>query len=863
MGFGKTHMDKKKRIIIGVLAVSVVTIILGLGLGLGLQLQSCRNKAPVSCRNRCFEPYDRETQGCHCDAQCIASNNCCYDFQDICLQPTESWECTALRCGEKRISGSKCHCSADCLSAGDCCTNYNMICNGVKSWVEDECVNMTTPKCPANFKRQPLLLISLDGLRAEYQQTWHSLIPVLDKLRTCGTSTAFMQPVFPTVTFPNHYSIVTGLYTESHGLVHNSMYDPVFDASFSLSNEEKTEPRWYLGQPIWHTAMYQGLRAGTFFWPGSDVEINGSFPNIYEKFDGTIPYELRILTVLKWLQLPDDQRPDFMTLYMEEPDKSGHNYGPVSGGVISALQKVDIALGQLMNGLKQLNLHECINIIVLADHGMVETSCDRREVLQDIVGDISNLYVYEGALGRIRARDKTMTLDAAGLVANMTCKKPDQQIKAYLKHHLPQRFHYINSRRIEDVSVLVNPRWLFERYPGSLKYCTGGTHGYDNDEPSMQAMFLSYGPKFHSQTEIEPFSSIELYNLMCDVLEITPAENNGTHGSLNHILQSPPYSPQYPLEQSSPGQCPLTSLEPTDPLGCSCPALGGTNPNSRLNLTDAEIATSERKHLPFGRPRVLQSQSNYCLLHHEGFASGYSRDIYMPLWSSFTIEKPAGDNAGSLPAVTEDCLRPDVRVPADQSATCDQYNNANNITHAFLYPPSLNSTAEQHYDGLILSNVVPVYPEFKKIWQYFQEVLLLKYSSQYNGINVVTGPAFYYNHNGAADQIQFVAGTRIPIPTHYFAVLTTCLDSNQPVSVCVGELYTMCFILPHRPDNSESCMSNQAESTWVEDLVWFHQARISDVELLTGLNFFQDSGRPIPEVLRVKTRPTAAIHRKT
>uniref|UniRef100_A0AAR2KZR1 SMB domain-containing protein n=1 Tax=Pygocentrus nattereri TaxID=42514 RepID=A0AAR2KZR1_PYGNA len=759
-------------------------------------------KSPVSCRNRCFEPYDRETQGCHCDAQCIASNNCCYDFQDICLQPTESWECTALRCGEKRISGSKCHCSADCLSAGDCCTNYNMICNGVKSWVEDECVNMTTPKCPANFKRQPLLLISLDGLRAEYQQTWHSLIPVLDKLRTCGTSTAFMQPVFPTVTFPNHYSIVTGLYTESHGLVHNSMYDPVFDASFSLSNEEKTEPRWYLGQPIWHTAMYQGLRAGTFFWPGSDVEINGSFPNIYEKFDGTIPYELRILTVLKWLQLPDDQRPDFMTLYMEEPDKSGHNYGPVSGGVISALQKVDIALGQLMNGLKQLNLHECINIIVLADHGMVETSCDRREVLQDIVGDISNLYVYEGALGRIR------------------CKKPDQQIKAYLKHHLPQRFHYINSRRIEDVSVLVNPRWLFERYPGSLKYCTGGTHGYDNDEPSMQVCVLSV--------------------TSCYVLEITPAENNGTHGSLNHILQSPPYSPQYPLEQSSPGQCPLTSLEPTDPLGCSCPAL-------------VHIATSERKHLPFGRPRVLQSQSNYCLLHHEGFASGYSRDIYMPLWSSFTIEKPVRNKMHIYT-----CTYTDI-----------QTTGRNNTNPSGLTPGPKNErkastlNSEQHYDGLILSNVVPVYPEFKKIWQYFQEVLLLKYSSQYNGINVVTGPAFYYNHNGAADQIQFVAGTRIPIPTHYFAVLTTCLDSNQPVSVCVGELYTMCFILPHRPDNSESCMSNQAESTWVEDLVWFHQARISDVELLTGLNFFQDSGRPIPEVLRVKTRPTAAIHRKT
>ncbi|KAI4876707.1 hypothetical protein NFI96_017986, partial [Prochilodus magdalenae] len=833
---------------------------------------------PVSCRNRCYEPYDYEAPGCRCDEQCIANGNCCYDFQDICLQPTESWECTTLRCGEKRISSSKCHCSADCLSAGDCCTNYNMVCKGAKAWVEDQCVNMTTPKCPANFKRQPLLLISLDGLRAEYQHTWHSLIPVLDKLRKCGTSSSFMQPVFPSKTFPNHYSIVTGLYTESHGLVDNSMYDPVFDASFSLSSEEKDKPRWYLGQPIWHTAMYQGLRAGTFFWPGSDVKINGSFPNIYEKYDGysahyyticvplvynlSVPFEKRVFTVLKWLQLPDDQRPDFFTLYLEEPDKSGHNYGPVSGGLISAIQGVDKVIGQLMNGLKQLNLHECVNIIVVADHGMAETSCDKVEVLQDLVGDISHLYVYEGPFGRIRARDATVPLDAAGLVANMTCKKPDQHIKAYLKRHLPQRFHYTKSRRIEDVNVLVNSNWLFERYPGSLRFCAGGNHGYDNDDPSMQAMFLSYGPKFKDHTEVEPFSNVELYNLMCDVLEITPVDNNGTHGSLNHMLRSPPFSPQHPTEQSSPDQCPLISLVPDDPLGCSCPALGGTNPNPRLNLTAAEKAASEKKHLPYGRPRVLQPESHYCLLHHQGFISAYSRDVYMPLWSSFTVEKPAG-GSGSLPAVTEDCLRADVRIPANESPTCDIYNSTSNITRAFLYPPSLNSTAEEVYDGLILSNVIPMYSEFKRIWRYFQDTLLLKYSSQYNGINVVTGPVFHYDSNGtSAQKPEFVAGTRIPIPSHYFAVLTSCLNSNQTANECQGELQTVCFILPHRPDNAESCLNNEDESKWVEDLLWFHQSRVKDVEILTGLNLFQDSGRPIPEILQVKTRPTVAIQRR-
>ncbi|XP_053339457.1 venom phosphodiesterase 1 [Clarias gariepinus] len=865
MDFTRTYKSKRKYIIIGILAVSVVTIILGLGLGLGLQLQKCKNKLPETCRNRCYEPYDY-APSCRCDEGCVKSNSCCFDFADICSQPIESWECTSLRCGEKRVPGSKCHCSSDCVGAGDCCTNYDVVCNGMTPWVQDKCVNITSPKCPSNFKRQPLLLVSLDGLRAEYQQTWSSLIPVLDKLRKCGTSSPFMQPIFPSKTFPNHYSIVTGLYSESHGLVDNNMYDPEFNASFSLSNAEKDKARWYLGEPIWLTVMNQGLRAGTFFWPGSDVQINGTFPNIYEKYNGSVPFEQRVFNVLKWLQLPDDQRPDFYTLYLEEPDKSGHNFGPVSGGLISAIQGVDKVIGELMNGLKLLNLHECINIIIVADHGMGETSCDRKEVLQNFIGDISHLYVYEGPFGRIRAKNAEVSFDAAGLVASMTCKKPDQKIKPYLKPHLPKRFHYAHSRRIEDVNVLVDSLWLFERSPQSLTFCSGGNHGYDNDYPSMQAMFLSYGPKFNFQTEVEPFSNIELYNLMCDVLEITPAPNNGSHGSLNHMLRSPTYTPQPPVEQSAPDECPLASLEPADPLGCSCHVLGDYNANTQLNLSATEVSQSKSKHLLFGQPLVMQLKSNYCLLNHHGFISAYSKQLLMPLWSSFTVEKQAGDSSGSFPAVIPDCLRADVRIPAGQSPTCNQYNSSTNVTYAFLYPPNLNSTKEEQYDGLTLSNVVPMYPAFKKVWEYFHNVLLLNYSSQYNGINVVTGPAFDYNFDGhfdTADQIKdLVAGTRIPIPTHYFAIMTSCMDSNQPVNECKGELQTVSFLMPHLPDNSESCMSNQPESTWVEDLLWFHQARVRDIEWITGLDFFEKSGRPIPEILRIKTRPTAAIHKK-
>ncbi|KAL2080189.1 hypothetical protein ACEWY4_023982 [Coilia grayii] len=687
--------QRRKKIIIGVLAVAIVTIILGLGLGLGLQLEDCQKSG-------------------------------------------EQWECTRLRCGEKRLTQSNCHCTDDCISAGDCCTNYRSVCH-----------------------------------------------------EQCGISTPFMQAVFPSKTFPNHYTIATGLYAESHGLVDNSMYDPVFDASFSLSNAEKDNPRWYLGQP--------------------------------------------------WLRLQEHERPDFYTLYLEEPDKSGHSYGPVSGGLIKGIQGVDKIIGQLMDGLKMLKLTECINIIIVADHGMEETSCARKEVLQDMIGDVRSLYVNEGPFGR--------------------CKKPNQKIKPYLKAHLPKRFHFANSRRIEDVTVMVEAKWLFERYPGSLTFCDGGTHGYDNDIYSMQAMFLSYGPKFLSHTEVEPFSNVELYNLMCDVLEIMPGENNGTHGSMNHLLRKPRFTPRHPAEQTGPGQCPLLTLIPGHELGCTCPALDGSNPNSRLNLTASEVSSTEKKHLPFGRPRLLQAGIDYCVLHHQGFVSGYSTANLMPIWSSYTVEKPASEDP--LPGVIPDCLRADVRLDRKQSATCDEYNAASDIIAAFLYPPNLNKSADEQYDALTMSNVVPMYHPFKKIWDYFQNVLLRRYAMQFNGVNVVTGPVFDYNYDGrydSADQIQeHVSGTQIPIPTHYFLVLTSCWNSSGRQE----EMETVSFLIPHRPDNSESCSSSEPESQWVEDLLWFHQSRVRDVELITGLDFYQDSNRPIPELLRVKTRPTAAIFRKT
>ncbi|NXO02822.1 ENPP3 phosphodiesterase, partial [Rhinopomastus cyanomelas] len=840
----------KYKVMCAVLLCALVVTSLGLGLGLGLN-RGVQEQA--SCRHKCNEPYNEEVPGCRCDSGCKERQDCCWDYDDTCVEPTRSWRCTNFRCGETRIPGSHCSCSDDCLQEKDCCVNYNSVCKGEIPWVEEPCVSLESPQCPAGFDLPPVILFSMDGFRAEYLQTWSSLLPNIGKLKTCGTHSKYMRAVYPTKTFPNHYTIVTGLYPESHGIIDNNMYDVELDKHFSLSGTEKFEPSWWKGQPIWLTAMYQNLKAGTYFWPGSDAPINGTYPTLYEVFNSSVPNELRISRILKWLDYAKSERPDFYTLYIEEPDSSGHSFGPVSGGVIKALQVADQALGMLMEGLKQRNLHNCVNLILLADHGMEKTYCRQLEYMTNYFERV-DFYIYAGPAARIRAKnvpEDYFAFDSEGIVKNLTCKRSPQHFKPYLTPDLPKRFHYANNIRIDKVHLLVDRQWLAVR-DGSYTFCDGGNHGYDNKCNSMEAIFLAYGPSFKEQTEVEAFENIEVYNLMCDLLRITPAPNNGTHGSLNHLLKKPFYNPSHAKEESSPSSCPVLQLTPTDDLGCSCLHV---LINKRLNLTAEEISVTNSRHLPYGRPRVLQKSNVYCLLSHYQYVSGYSYDIWMPLWTAYTVDKP--ENTSPLPPTVSDCLRADVRIPAAQSQNCTNYPDRLTFTRSFLYPPNFNSSSLQQYDALLTSNIVPMYSPFKDIWDYFHNVLLQQYAAERNGVNVVSGPVFDYNYDGHFDTLneikQHVNNTQIPVPTHYFVVLTSCKNKSYTPLNCSGSLDVLSFIIPHRPDNTESCAENKTLSEWVEERVQAHAARVRDVELLTGLDFYQERNESISETLQLKT----------
>ncbi|XP_062320727.1 ectonucleotide pyrophosphatase/phosphodiesterase family member 2 isoform X2 [Osmerus eperlanus] len=819
-----------------------------------------------SCKNRCFELDEAEPPYCRCDNLCKTYNSCCYDFDELCLRTEGGFECSKERCGEARKDQHACHCSEDCLAKGDCCTNYRTICKGDTSWLQDECEEIKTHECPAGFVRPPLILLSVDGFRASYMKRGSTVIPNIEKLRTCGTHAPYMRPMYPSKTFPNLYSLATGLYPESHGIVGNSMHDPVFDANFYLRGREKLNHRWWGGQPIWITAMKQNVKAGTFFWPV------------------VIPSERRVLTMLQWLHLPDGERPYVYAMHSEQTDTVGHKLGPMSPELNNPLKEIDKIVGQLMNGLKQMRLHRCVNIILVGDHGMEEAHCDRTEFLSSYMSNVDDIILIPGSLGRIRSRyPNNPKYDSKSVVANLTCKKTDQHFKPYLKQHLPKRLHYANNRRIEDIHLMVDRKWHVarkspevKRHPGKCGF--SGDHGYDNKINSMQTIFLGYGPTFKFKTKVPAFENIELYNVMCDLLGLKPAPNNGTYGSLNHLLRNPSHKPIMPEEVSKPTPSILVTTGGDD-LGCSCDdKLRSKNRGQRalkvtlvrgynleslwLCLLQNKVeelsqrlrqAIDDSKNLPYGRPAVL-FRTKYSILHHSDYISGYSEPLSMPLWTSYTVPKMV--EVTPLPEALTNCVRPDGRIPPAYSQSCSRYRADKQISYGFLYPPQLSSTQDGKYDAVLITNTVPMYPAFKRIWGYFQKALVKKYASERNGVNVVIGPIFDYDYDGLRDSAekmkQYVSGA-VPIPTHYFAVVTSCLDYSQAVDSCSGPFSGFAFILPHRPNNDESCNSSEDESRWVEDLMKMHTARVRDVEILTGMDFYRRTSRSYPEILSLKT----------
>ncbi|KAL7638831.1 UNVERIFIED_CONTAM: hypothetical protein RMT77_010365 [Armadillidium vulgare] len=673
--------------------------------------------------------------------------------------------------------------------------------------------------CPPTYEEHPLVLVSLDGFRAEYLS--RGLTPNLQKLIDGGASTPYMRSSYPTITFPNHYSIVTGLYPETHGIIDNHFYDPDFDAYFDLGSEESLNGRWWGGEPIWNTVIKQGKLSATMFWPGSDADIEGMRPTYYYVYDTSVPYDFRVNQILEWLALPVDERPSFLCLYFDEPDHTGHEYGPDTSEIDAELPVIDSYIGDLVNGIAALNLTDCVNLIIVSDHGMTTVTEDRSIELDTYVPDLSSLAsTYEGVLVRIRVNEEDEDKKYE-IRKNLTCQL-DEMLQ-YDAIGIPKRHHFSNNDRIGDIVVKFTLGYM-----GNVDdhWYLSGEHGYDNLYDNMRAIFIASGPDFQSGgAKFEPFQNIELYNLMCELLGVEPAINNGTEASIYDLLLSPP---QYPtIDPEDPAEpAPFPSEDEIDErINLSgCP--GDASSPLDLNFTEEEENDLASKHLPWGVPHSGNLAADFTLLYQNDHVTGYSQSLKLPLWTSFTLT-----SLNSEPPLAD--WSSDVRLTSSNTQTCSAYDDLKslNVTMQPLFPNFYGSNAESSATTFIISNSVPFNDQLSKHWNHLTENLIPSWlNGSSSGLNIIIGPAFDKDADSVVDDYNNFQSNPA-VPSHLFLIVTKCSSSVTEINDCpTSDLDSLAFIFLQYYDIS-NCLNEN-------DFSLENSAKVKDVERLTGLTFF-------------------------
>lgn len=382
-----------------------------------------------------------------------------------------------------------------------------------------------------------VILISLDGFRWDYLDKFNP--PTLKKLAKNGVRAKWMIPSFPTKTFPNHYTIVTGLYPQNHGIVENSVYD--FGTTLTMSKREEVQNgRWWLGEPIWVTAEKQGQRAASIFWPGSEAKISGISPTDWLVYNGDMPDTLRIDRVLALLDRPAATRPTLITTYFSHTDDVGHAFGPDAEETKYSVHEVDTYIERLMAGLKKRGIENRVNVIITSDHGMANVDVRKVTFLDDHfdtetlterilwTSEIIQIFPKPGKIDEIYAKIKDLP--------HTTCWK---------KGEIPARLNYNDGPRVAPLICSSELGWItnnHEWYDPWIKRLDAperprGAHGYDNKYQEMQATFIAHGPAFKKGFTAEPFENVEVYNIICQILGLTPAKNNGDLDRVKGMLR--------------------------------------------------------------------------------------------------------------------------------------------------------------------------------------------------------------------------------------------------------------------------------------------------------------------------------------
>lgn len=389
-------------------------------------------------------------------------------------------------------------------------------------------------RTPYTAPAQRVILISFDGFRWDYIDR-----PAAVNLRALaarGVRAERMTPVFPSKTFPNHYSIVTGLTAEHHGIVANAMRDSVLGLFTTRDTLAQSESRWWGGEPIWVTVERQGRRAASVGWPGSEAAIHGVRPSWWARYWHDQPHADKVQKLLDWLSLPADSAPSLMLAYFHDVDGAGHSYGPAAQEVDSAIAAVDRALGAIVEGIAARGLTDVVNIIIVSDHGMTPVSPERVIVLDDYISlndvevvdwtPVAAIAPKPGAMERVYAR----------------LRGAHPSLAVYRKGEVPAHYRFNDNPRITEIVGVAADGWTIasraqvDRWRQNA-WRGGGNHGFDPALPNMGATFIAAGPGIARGRVVPAFSNLHVYSLMAQLLRVTPARTDGSLDSVRAILR--------------------------------------------------------------------------------------------------------------------------------------------------------------------------------------------------------------------------------------------------------------------------------------------------------------------------------------
>lgn len=403
--------------------------------------------------------------------------------------------------------------------------------SGACAFGQDPTPVITAPNPPntaAQQKKHYVVLISLDGFRYDYPRRYGS--PYLLKMGVKGASAPTgMVPAYPSLTFPNHISIITGLYPEHHGIVANSFWDPTREQTYVYTQtKSNSDGSWYSGTPLWVLAEQQGMRSASLFWPGSEAEIQGKRPSYYLHFDQKLDDQKRVDQVVAWLKLPPELRPHFIALYYSDVDHAGHTYGPDSEEVRAAVHHLDGMVGDLQ--AKVAKLHLPVDIVVVADHGMVKL--EGKPVTLSDFADLSEFHSEGSLLYPKPDADVQETYEEF-------LSHPDPRFKVYRQGKVPAGLHFDGNPREGDPIVVPTGPFILRANPSSEteKQHVGG-HGFNpRTMPEMKAIFFAVGPDVRSGVQLKPFENVNIYPFIAEILGLEAPTVDGTLDVLRPALK--------------------------------------------------------------------------------------------------------------------------------------------------------------------------------------------------------------------------------------------------------------------------------------------------------------------------------------